>query len=114
LSADAGVAVGFAGSGMDAKLLATSAATCGCEARMGEGAVIGALRGSVWRLGTENRSCTECGRTGVGRSDWADGIPVAVEAGRGWLADAEGWLGGAAGVGLAGGDGIDAGGCAGF
>ncbi len=77
---------------------------------MGEGAVMGALRGSVWRLGTENRSWTECGRTGVGRSDWAGGIPVAVAAGRGWLADTEGWLGGAVGIGLAGGDCVDAGG----
>lgn len=58
------LAVGDA-SGLMANDFATSAATCGCMARIGEGAVIGISVRPAARVGTENRSCTGSFRPGV-------------------------------------------------
>lgn len=50
---------------------------------MGDGEPSGrSVRGRGARLGTENRSCTECGRTGVGLSDCEGGCVAAGDAGR--------------------------------
>lgn len=59
-------ACGRTGSGFSANDLATSAATWGCMARIGDRTVTGSSDLGVWRVGTLNRSSTGCERGAAG------------------------------------------------